>query len=47
MASAQNFRRKLLSIFGVGVLAWLCWQPAAAQQAGQIVRVAGIVVDAA
>ncbi|MGI4760351.1 MAG: putative quinol monooxygenase [Janthinobacterium lividum] len=37
----------MLTSFGVSLLAWLSCQPAAAQQAGQIVRVARIVVDAA
>ncbi|MDO7884096.1 putative quinol monooxygenase [Hymenobacter cheonanensis] len=47
MSGSRNFRRILLATLGVGLVAWLCYQPAAAQQAGQIVRVARIVVDAA
>ncbi|MGI4741480.1 MAG: putative quinol monooxygenase [Janthinobacterium lividum] len=47
MVSFLGFRRGLLLLFSAGVVAWLSCQPAAAQQAGQIVRVARIVVDAA
>lgn len=47
MASSYRFRHGLLLSVGVGLLVWLSCQPAAAQQPGQIVRVARIVVDAA
>jgi len=45
MPDILSFHRRLLSILSVGLLAWLGCQPAAAQQAGQVVRVARIVVD--
>jgi quinol monooxygenase YgiN len=47
MPISLNFRRSLFFMLGAGVLAWLCYQPAAAQQTGQIVRVARIVIDEA
>jgi len=47
MPGYLSLRRSLFSILSVSVLVWLGCQPAAAQQPGQIVRVARIVVDAA
>ena len=47
MVNFLGFRRGLLRLFCAGAVAWLSYQPAAAQQTGQVVRVARIVVDAA
>jgi quinol monooxygenase YgiN len=47
MPVSSNFRRSLFFALSTGLLAWLCYKPAIAQQAGRIVRVARIVIDAA
>lgn len=47
MSTVSTLRRGLLFVLGAGALILLAGRPAAAQQTGQVVRVARIVVDAA